>query len=221
MKIKKSTSTKKKRKSQDSTDQQPPAKKQKNLHVVIPSVAKEDITGLVSPRKPRSPSTPRHLRENENLRQRVLSPLARARRPIPSPLSKDFKARTPTKAGGFVPGSPKTPFFSPLTPKIVETSNLRSVVAASDECSFEIQESDHEKENVMEDEDSREISIEDAISATPTKARYENKIEHLLNPRQENSPRKLAPPPHSFTRQVNTYLTRGLSLAGRMMKSPR
>jgi NAD-dependent SIR2 family protein deacetylase len=167
--------------------------KQKGVEVVIPlrkpqSKAAKPATSA----KARAPSTPRHVREM--LRQNVLSPLMQARRPVASPLSSPLKARsprkalTPTKQGPCVFRSPRRPDFSPITPAIFESSGLRNEIAISPDAEIEIQESDHEKENIPQlYADSPESQLDGAVPDTPTKARYQNKIEHLINKENQHS----------------------------------
>ncbi|KPI41783.1 NAD-dependent histone deacetylase HST3 [Cyphellophora attinorum] len=172
-----------------------PVQKQKGVEVVIPlrpqSMPPKKAAKQAKSARGRTPATPRHAREL--LRKNVLSPLMQARRPVASPLSSPSKAPgprkalTPTKQGPFIFRSPKRPDFSPITPAIFESSSLRNVVTASSDTSIEIQESEHEKENLPEpDTYGPETQVDGAVPETPTKARYQNMIEHLINKETQN-----------------------------------
>lgn len=162
---------------------------------------------LNSPSKLRSPSTPRRPQEKENFRQKLLSPLRRATKPETATLSDSSKPRAPSKFGRSVPDTPKTPAYSPITPavfspitpapfspiaaRVYKSSALRKtftiatdpdVEPPEDIIELEIQESDHEKENVPDlESDSAESPVQDLIPNTPTKPRFENRIYQLIN----------------------------------------
>jgi NAD-dependent SIR2 family protein deacetylase len=171
--------TKRKRKSDEcGSDAKPrPAKKAKAVtEVPRKQPAEFHIHESGSAETTAKAETPRHLKEPpkkmidaEGFRSRLLSPLARQRRPPFSPLGNHFQQRSPAKSRAQGRATPKAPNFSPLTPWIQPSSSLRNTQSAEDRL-LEIQESDHEKENLPHSRLITETDIFD-IAATPTKTR--------------------------------------------------
>jgi NAD-dependent SIR2 family protein deacetylase len=183
---------KKKRKSDESgTDATArPAKKPKVV-VQVPrkQSAEFDIHESNSVEVETRVGTPRHSRKStktlidaEGFRSRLLSPLARQRRPPFSPLGSHLQQQNPTRSRAQGRATPKAPNFSPLTPWKHPSSNLRNLHSAEDSLQ-EIQESDHEKENWPCPRLIIENDITD-IAATPTKTRV---VKHALGARPMQS----------------------------------
>ena len=147
LKVAKPAAAKRKRPSGKAEDKQPTRPKKKvKISVEIP--AKEQT--VKSRPKPISttPSTPSHQRFGKQQKlpddypgRKILSPLAWKSRPKPSPLGNHFHT---VETGGLqVPGSPRTPTRSPMTPRMRPRSMLGSEIFVDDEHEVEIAASDH------------------------------------------------------------------------------
>ena len=147
LKAMKPTATKRKRKTEIREDESAkPVPKKVRISMEIP--AKKP------PPTAKNPSTPRHRQPTPLLQTRpgadlrkILSPLARAKRPQMSPFNEFKPIVADYEYGELLPGSPKTPTYSPITPRIRDRSSLRKSFNVNDEGKFGVQKSDHEKEN--------------------------------------------------------------------------
>lgn len=192
-----------------------PAKKVR-VEVVIPPYKATASHELAT--KP-APGTPQHLRQSDYLRQRVLSPLMRAKRPVPSPLSKSFRVSTPsTNRNISVPVSPITPSYSPITPQVYHPSQLRTSVKVADKGEVEIQESDHEKENVPVEEPEIDIEEEeDSITVTPSKIRFEDRLADIG---KENIHVAIRPTTEEGKERARAFIARAQRLGVRTPLAP-
>ena len=148
LKVTKPATAKRKRQSGKTEDEQParPAKKVK-ISVEIPA-KKPTVKSKPRPISA-TPSTPSHQRLGKQQKlpddypgRKVLSPLARKGRPTPSPLGNHF--HMVETGGSRVPGSPRTPTRSPMTPRMKRRSMLGTEIFVDDQQEVEIEESDHE-----------------------------------------------------------------------------
>ncbi|ETN36674.1 uncharacterized protein HMPREF1541_08952 [Cyphellophora europaea CBS 101466] len=181
LKVSKKTSVKRKRKSEDGEDitLKRPTKKPK-FWVEIPSQQPDDGVGNATMLQPAVlPLTPRHNHANsQSLRRNLLSPLTNAKRPDISPMTDCSHPRTPTRADAFARmASPKAPAYSPLTPATFAPSSLQHAMSAESDFGVEIQESDHEKENMPNQKQPGPSVEEDTIVVTPCKRRFSKNAE--------------------------------------------
>jgi NAD-dependent SIR2 family protein deacetylase len=138
--------------------------------------------------------------DHERMRQSVLSPLYQARKPMPSPLGKDYGPQTPQRPKAVPPRSPRPPPFSPITPATSRSSNLRHAAQAYEDMHMEIPESQEEKENRNMPTSKAPDEENDMITVTPSKSKLMHKdgpkikvplvIKYTLSPPKSRSGRQ-------------------------------
>lgn len=183
LKVTKSSGIKRKKKD-TSKHEEPPMKKAKMDDTIVVALDKDSVSPLIDCQK--CPATPQRRQSNYwkhkldwNYPGRpILSPLAQANRPHPSPLSKEFKAFGEDSKGQFtIPGSPITPAYSPITPRMPGQSRRKIDVLADVPMTphASIHEGDDDDNDMTQDENSetpsrgpRKQSVEDLEILLPT-----------------------------------------------------
>lgn len=177
--VTKPVSQKSKRKSQEIAEDQvaQPATKKQKLVVEVPIRRPPEHEPPPTPSMRAAPLTPRR-RNYTGLQQKVLSPLAWAKRPEYSPITKSPEPQTPTRGKKRkTMMSPTAPAFSPFTPGTPGPSKLRQEASSNNDVAFEIDESDHEKENRVQTLPEPVKEESDSFVVVPSKAPTDQKIE--------------------------------------------
>ena len=155
LKVTKTVTGKRKRKTEIFADESATQPKKTKISVEIPApsrklakLPKTMPATKLAPGATKAPMTPRHPKAGADLRQ-MISPLVRAKRPQPSPFKELKPIVVDYERGILLPGSPRTPAKSPLTPRVQLLNGAKKPDFEQSEEELEIAESDHEKENLI------------------------------------------------------------------------
>lgn len=140
----------------------------------------------------------------------ILSPLAQAKRPVPSPLTNSFKPLVSRGTGGpILPGSPRTPSVSPITPRVLASSMLKVQVSANPRDERETK-SGHEKENRTDQSEAlQERALQMSSDSSPHRRNNELPFGREMGPQEEQEETEETPSKGPGGRKMNAPIHQG------------